>query len=348
MPRCETCNCLPEDCDCFTCDRCGSWFHVDDYGEDGYCVDCVDARNTESRDSHDGPCVVTYRSCTATKQRGLFTKDTPDRLVGVEIEVASAQRDNHISRAARRWTASIVRDGSLPDSGFEITTAPASGCMLEQQLADLGEALSKDGATVEALGYSTRWPCGLHVHVDCQDHSYTDIQRLMLAYAWLEPALYKLVPPSRRQNGYCRPCGQRFVSAIRNGTFPKADKTPGQWVKQTVLGGTYNTISPVDTRLKKREKYDATRYSACNVHSWIYRGTVELRLFSGTVQAEKILRCAQVWSQIVEWSYRHTAADLDAMEVAWCNTWPLSERLRPILTPSVFAWAKARAESFSS
>ena len=111
------------------------------------------------------------------------------------------------------------------------------------------------------------------MHVDARDYSHNDIGNLIRVYAKIEPALLKCIAKSRRTNHYCEPCGEQMLERLANGGHLASEKKTAL----CVYGNEHKNLSAA-----KRDKYDDARYSALNLHSWIYRGSVECRLHHGT------------------------------------------------------------------
>lgn len=208
------------------------------------------------------------------------------RHMGVEIEVASGYSEA-VGDAVRFWGGGIVPDDSLPPGGYEIVTAPASGDALAWQIWDVCHALHNAGAAVTPA-------CGLHVHVDARDLGYAGIRRLLILYAKLELALFRLVHPRRMRGRFSVPCAKM---ADRLSPVVRSPRQIGAEVRAAVYGAGW-------TPSVRDKKYHPARYSALNVHSWFYRGTVEFRHHHGTIDADRIIWWAALCGAIVEASLR--------------------------------------------
>lgn len=246
------------------------------------------------------------------------------RLVAVEIEVAGYDRSGHkLNQVCDRWGAAIVGDGSLPEGGFEVNTAPAGGDLWVRQIEEMCEALTTMRAYVNGR-------CGLHCHVDARDFQAYDLRRLVKLYSKLENSLYALLPPERRANTYCRPCAKQFLrlfkdarlpgslkrvsgghqrrSAIRalrraqRGQVEEALYTPGQ--SMPAANAPHGDQQSYRDALmeRKRRKYDGTRYNALNVHSYFFRGTIECRMHPGTVDPRNIINWGTLWAGILQYA----------------------------------------------
>jgi hypothetical protein len=224
------------------------------------------------------------------------TRNLSKRYLAMEIEVAAMDTD-YVSRVVRRWKGAIVEDGSLPDTGFEINTAPANGDAFLMQIEEICAALDKGDASVNK-------DCGLHVHVDARDLDHYQIRRLIRLYAKVEDALYDMASPSRRTSQYCKPCGVKYKQAIESKVVHRSLTRLRPLLDGAVYGENHGNLEQ-----RKRNKYDHARYNALNLHSWFYRGTIECRIFNGTVNAEKIKNWGMLWARIVD--YAATASDMD-------------------------------------
>ncbi len=63
-------------------------------------------------------------------------------------------------------------------------------------------------------------------------------------------------------------------------------------------------------RPPRRNKFDGARYHALNLHSWFYRGTIECRLHTGTVRANKIIAWGKLWANLLDTAMRLRERDI--------------------------------------
>jgi hypothetical protein len=211
-----------------------------------------------------------------TAQPTEHTNNPSKRFIAVEIEVAKAGGGNYVNVAVQKWKGSIVTDNSLPMGGFEINTSPANGDLFPKQIREIGKALDAQGGEATSA-------CGLHVHIDARDFEFPDIARLMLLYTKLESGLSAIIRKNRRSTRYSLPCAAKYALALRN---------PGD-TKDRVLRAIYGTTTPNG---QEKHKYNHARYAAMNLHSWQFRGTVECRMFAGTVTAYRIINWGLLWA----------------------------------------------------
>ena len=279
--ECITCG----TCDCERCSCCGNL--ADAYCPDcDYCLSCCSCEHTRVR--HEGGPLAFLRSRPLDKYKNPIT-----RCTSLEIEIARVDRNINIKSAADYWDFAIVGDGSLPDGGFEINTMPASGQKFIDQLRAIAEALNEDGAQVDRS-------CGLHNHVDCRDLTWYDMRKVILLWMEIESAIYMMVPKARRENHYCLPIRGRFLKALECFKMPHASKVA---LMRTIYGtGLIKSL--------KQEKYHESRYSVLNVHSWVYRGSLEFRLPPGTTVFDKFYGWASLFNGIVNFAMMHSERDL--------------------------------------
>ena len=321
--RCSNCENCDRCCECFGCDRCGNQVYGKEWCSDcDRCTDCCRCEDSTSHCEH-----IEGRNVFHAASRKEHRRNPSKRFLSAEMEIAaleSPSKSDSIVETCRQWGAGIVHDGSLPDTGFEICTAPASGDRFISQVTEIGAALKRAGAKVTAA-------CGLHVHIDARDYSYYELRRLIRLYAVIEEALFSVVPESRRSNTYCARCADDYLTAIESGSYKK--------VKEAVAVAVYKDTDLKDKRLNK---YESARYRALNLHSWFYRGTVECRLAAGTADPEKVVNWAVLWCGIIDWVYTHNDKDVEALKGK--GGWEVRLSLAPV--PVVAEWLRMRRSKF--
>jgi hypothetical protein len=106
------------------------------------------------------------------------------------------------------------------------------------------------------IGAAVNNSCGFHVHVDASNFTRQDLARLLLVWMRIEPVVYFLVSPSRRENSYTR----------------------------LLRKASYHTIA----RMLFGEINEDDRYHALNLVAFKKYRTVEFRLHQGTTNFEKV------------------------------------------------------------
>ena len=234
---------------------------------------------------------------------GYRAENPSGRFLATEIEVSGVLTGGNINtaRVLKKWGGAIVGDGSVPN-GFEINTAPAAGDVFIAELQEICEALQKDGAYADSNA-------GAHVHVDARDFQFYDMRRLVFLYAKVEDALYGLVAPGRLHSDYCHPCGELYTKNLRKGLVPKDNKV-------VLLKNMYNLSKDPDRQIKdvRRSKGSTpNRYYGLNLHSWMYRGTIECRTMHGSTDATKLTNWGILWAAILDHAMKMTEKQIDAL-----------------------------------
>lgn len=172
----------------------------------------------------------------------------------------------------REWK--IVTDGSVDDMGAEGLELVSPPLMYDdmESLQELVRKLRRAGAKVNKS-------CGVHVHVDLQNYAYKSLKNLVKYYAKYEHMFYKAanVLPNRAGH-FAKQLTKKHPNLIEKiNTVNSLDDLKVLWYG-------YNRSS--------FDKYDNSRYAGLNLHNiWYkgwYKGTVEFRLFNGTLHAGEI------------------------------------------------------------
>lgn len=117
--------------------------------------------------------------------------------------------------------------------------------------------------------------CGIHIHIDASCYDAKSLRNICNIMYSKEDLIYKALQVHvSRENQYCRKVDESFLDKINQ----KKPKTLQQ-VENIWYNG--NTI-------RKYQHYDDSRYHALNLHSVFQKGTIEFRLFNGTLHAGKI------------------------------------------------------------
>lgn len=123
-------------------------------------------------------------------------------------------------------------------------------------------------------GAITNGSCGIHVHIDASPFDARTLRNITNIMASKEDLIYKALGVSvARQHRWCQPVEQRFLEEL-NSRRPRS--------MQDVERIWYNGNS------RRHTHYDDSRYHCLNLHSVFQKGTVEFRLFNGTLHAGKI------------------------------------------------------------
>jgi hypothetical protein len=251
---CESCY----DDNYFQCEGCERCYHNDDYGEDGYCRNCLeDNKPTVCPDNH-----------------RYYKKSRRDLAVGVEIEAEEGDYYGVYEDLAHKGFG-VCSDGSLADEGIEIQV-PASNRGKTSKL------VKQACQSLEENGFAISKECGLHIHIEYPSRLKT-IKRLLLMIYACEPVFYALNPKSRQDNHYCQPLLKTFSVA-------EILKTKTIEIDQLFYSKKHPRLTKSRIKDFKRFKWNECRYFGFNLHSLFHQKTIEFRYHAGTMNPHKIIQ----------------------------------------------------------
>ena len=292
------------------CEDCGEVFHVNDMRDvpwSGlYCDECFNESFTYcchcdepiARDdcytSEDGDSLCEACYDNRDRDSGLFRreKNAPyqgaKNKFGVEIECYNNQGHEIYRSAPVVDFFDAVYDGSLGEDGIEYV----SGILPHNRtgfkiLRDFCGVLRKTKHTVDSTA-------GLHIHLSVGEKrklTVLQLQKLLVGYIIAEPIFFKLVPDSRRHNSYCRRLSKDMdISDIC--AYGTALGLAGYYYETQLHNWNSRTFE---------SKWSDKRYYYANFHSVFYRGSLEIRLHSGTINYQKIYNWLQLHRRFVDW-----------------------------------------------
>jgi hypothetical protein len=170
---------------------------------------------------------------------------------------------------AKSRTWKVVTDSSLSasrDRQAEIV----SPILKAEDIADLQEvvrAVRRAGAKVDAS-------CGIHIHIGASAFTPQAVANLVKTVHKQEDLIYAAlkVNPNRKAS-YAKPVNESFLHLIETRRPKRMDDLNAAW---------YGRLNRNPTH------YDNSRYHGLNLHNIWYRGTIEFRLFNGTLHAGKV------------------------------------------------------------
>lgn len=178
----------------------------------------------------------------------------------------------------REWK--FMSDGSITaeqkvgdqrvSAGREYKTEMVSPICRYEDIVPIQEIIRE----LKKHGAITNKSCGIHVHIDASPFDARTLRNITNIMASKEDLIYKALKVSvARENQYCHKVEERFLEELNQ----KKPKTL-DGVEQIWYGGTS----------RRYEHYDESRYHCLNLHSVFQKGTIEFRLFNGTLHAGKI------------------------------------------------------------
>ena len=223
---------------------------------------------------------------------------------GIEIETVGASKHalaSAIARAAggtvagydelavttpdgRTWR--VVRDGSLTSGQNGEVVSPILTYDDLPLLQSVVRALRGAGARVDTS-------CGIHVHVDASRFDAPALVRLVKLVHKQERLIeMSLGIQERRLGRYCRPIDPAFLARVDGREVRALSTLQRAW---------YNGSA-------QPTRYHETRYRGVNLNSFFLRGTVEFRLFEGSLHAGEVKTYVQFALALASKALRSKAA----------------------------------------
>ena len=275
------------------CDDCGEMHHQDHVRYTGwdntYCEDCYSDRAEENDDDDDDEggntyCGVTNCDKLRSKVFGQIIKHK--RTFGVELECGFKDYDKLKSFVENTEHFGVVSDGSVSCNHYsrEIVSPILQGQAGENAILKVCKDLNESGATVDKS-------CGYHLHLGAKElkASFSKMRALIAFYMIYDKLFFQYLPASREQNRYCTPLAKKYGEYFGTETVRKA-----------IDSKLYGTWNEYHIKREKSAKYANCRYSSINLHSIYYRGTLEVRSHSGTLDSIKVLEWANLHGLILE------------------------------------------------
>jgi hypothetical protein len=222
----------------------------------------------------------------------LFEGDTPvpglaegKRYVSFELE--EELRPGASGQFELPEKFGITTDGSLRDNGIEVTFPPSRQDALVENVRIAVDALQRSG-------YNPSSRCGMHTHIDLRDKQNDNVflSRLFATFYAVEDVLFAMQDPRRVGNQYCTPLrgGWKFYDAY-GVNAPDFDFV------------FYKMPKSLTSKLRMEEQKQhkgGNRYNAFNFLSVWYRGSLEVRLHEGCLNARQMLMWAELLQKIIE------------------------------------------------
>lgn len=178
----------------------------------------------------------------------------------------------------REWR--VVRDSSIVTDGGE-------QCELVTPILNYGdiETLQEIVRKLRKAGAKVNKSCGLHVHIGAKGMTAQAIRNLVNTVASREELFFKaLNVDEARKRRYCKPVDERFLQELNAKKPATLDEVKTIW---------YGDDHDHDYH------YHESRYHALNLHATFTKGTIEFRLFNGTLHAGEIKTAIQISCALV-------------------------------------------------
>ena len=139
-----------------------------------------------------------------------------------------------------------------------------------EPLQELVRMLRKAGAVSDS-----KYSSGIHIHVDATPHTPNTLKNLVNLMASKEDLLYKSLNIDMERLRYCKKVNDDLIATIKKKKPQTLEALADIW---------YAGYGNKD----RTRHYHNSRYHGLNLHSTFTKGTVEFRLFNGTLHAGKI------------------------------------------------------------
>ena len=204
--------------------------------------------------------------------------------LGVQIQRTFGTYDTHKMQAADGRTWTIVRDasirqkkrinGTLQDAGDEYKVELVSPILTYSDIPDLQEIVRKL-KKAGAVNNTSELSCGIHVHIGKGKHTPNTLKNLVNLMASKEELIYKsLGIQQARADRWCKKIDERLITNLAQ----KKPKTMEALADIWYTGYDYD----------RNAHYNDSRYHGLNLHATFTKGTIEFRLFNGTLHAGEI------------------------------------------------------------
>lgn len=122
---------------------------------------------------------------------------------------------------------------------------------------------------------SPRLQCGIHVHIGVGDHTIKTLKNLVNYMSSYQDVIYKALAIDPCRERWCRKLEPMLIDKFNERGLDSMSKGESAWYGKGHENGKY-------------QHYNPTRYHGLNLHSVFSKGTVEFRLFNGTLHAGEI------------------------------------------------------------
>jgi len=188
----------------------------------------------------------------------------PNRAFGIELET-----DIEVP-CPSGWK--MVHDGSV--NGMEYILGPALGKDGYDRIISGTTSMSRKRLITQS--------CGFHLHMNARDLSEKQVLEFVKFCYSYQNAFYAIVPLSRLKSSYCSPLKSINTDDLESYLY---EDTEHSYLHEC-----------------KRDKYNDARYTWINAHSYYYRGTIENRLHSGTMNSTKVINWVELWLKLLEYT----------------------------------------------
>lgn len=202
-----------------------------------------------------------------------FAAELIANYFGTEASYIGGTYDKYIAtdNQGRKW--SCVYDSSIIAATHSMKCEVVSPILTYEDMADLQEIiriLRRNGAKSSADKQ-----CGIHIHIGVGEHSIKTLKNLVNYMSSYQDLIYRALQISPRREHWCKKLESSLIDKFNEHGLDTFEKGESAWYGKGNESGKY-------------QHYDSSRYHGLNLHSVFSKGTIEFRLFNGTLHAGEI------------------------------------------------------------
>ena len=161
--------------------------------------------------------------------------------------------------------------GRIESASTEYRTEVVSPILSYDDIPKLQEMVR----TLRKAGAMVNTSCGIHIHVGAEKFTPKTLRNLVNLMASKEDMIYHALQIDPiREGRYCRKTDAEFLNELNKKQPKTMEAFADVWYIQAPFG--------------RDEHYNNSRYHGLNLHATFTKGTVEFRLFNGTLHAGEI------------------------------------------------------------
>lgn len=155
------------------------------------------------------------------------------------------------------------------------------------------ETLQEIIRVLRAAGGKANASCGIHVHVDGANHNVDSLRRLVNVFTQRQDLFYEALNIGERAYTWCKKTDPKLFQEMKKDKNLTVRKAEEIWYSDA----NHDYHGWID-----HSHYNRTRYQGLNLHAFFTKGTVEFRLFNGTMHAGKIKAYIQFCLAMSAWA----------------------------------------------
>lgn len=135
--------------------------------------------------------------------------------------------------------------------------------------------------------------CGIHIHIDGANHTPQSLRRMINFMTSRQNLIYEALEIKERESRWCKKLNPSLLKEMKKSKNISKNQTEIIW---------YSSANDGYCEGINHNHYNSTRYHGLNLHSYFSKGTIEFRLFNGTLHAGKIKAYIQFCLAISAWA----------------------------------------------